>query len=151
MKYLLPFAFLFAACAAQAGHSQRMDENRVRMLMAQAAAITHRHVESVPPVYLIDTWAAFQRVACMQYRITCGLGMAQALYIQIEGIVLVNDSILEEPLDEVIVHELVHHLQAKQHDKRDCLDREVEAYKAQAVFSQIYIDALQRAVGSCTL
>lgn len=135
-------------CTAQ---SRTMEQNEVNQLMIQAAALSGRHVESVPPVYIIESWAMFKRIACMQYGAACGLGVANAIYSPLDQIILINYSVLSEPLNDVLIHELVHHLQNRQHDRRDCLDREAEAYRTQQLYSHVQMDVYERAVGSCTI
>ncbi len=148
MKYLLPLLLLLTGCAT---HSMRMDEAQVQALSDMAAALSHRHTERAPPVYLIDNWAAFKRISCGQYMVGCGLGTAGAFYTPAGRMIFVNISALDESLEAVLIHELTHHLQITQGDKRPCFDKEQEAYQVQQFYSKTYIAVLSRAGASCAL
>ncbi len=147
MKYLLPVLLSLMGCANQ---PSQLDSAQAQQLSNQAAAIAHRKPERAPPIYLIDNWVAFKHISCGSYMVGCaGLGTINAFYTYIDDAVFVNTSVLREPLNAVLIHELVHHLQAKQHDRRPCIDREQEAYEVQQVYSKIPIFILQRAEASC--
>jgi hypothetical protein len=152
MRYLAALLLLLATCSAQAAHSVPMAPERVQVLMRWAADTSHRAMEPVPPVYLVDDWALFQKMVCRYRVVACGgLGSAAAIYDSGSQVILVNVSIIPKHLDAVIVHELVHHLQTKQHDNRSCIDREVEAYQAQALYGGDDIDVYYAAGLSCSL
>lgn len=146
MKYLLPLLLVLSACTTI---STRFDVERTQLLLQQAASLTGRQLELAPTVYLVNDWAEFRRISCGQYRVGCVFGTIQAMYIPSDRAILVNLSILDEPLDAILVHELVHHLQSMQHDRRGCFEREAEAYQAQQKFSGVETNIYRRAVGSC--
>lgn len=133
MKYLLIIATLLTGCASI---PHDMEQNKSREYMTIAATLSGRQITDktpLPTVYVINDFSVFYRLTCRMRYILCGLGVAGAVYVPQDHLILVNNSYVKpDQFDSVLVHEFVHHLQVVQHDKRECYYLELEAYSAQA-------------------
>ncbi len=152
MKTLRAVVILLAGCSTI---PPAMNPDDVRDYMHTAAQLSGRQESAkLPTVYVIaDPWLFF-KLTCRERRILCGLGVAGAVYVPYEQVVLVNRSVMhDEDFGAVLVHELTHHLQKVQRDKRPCIDREYEAYKAGFTFSPDRRDSslYERALTSCSM
>ena len=136
--------------------STKLDTSYVRSQLQLVAELSGRMLtgtERLPDVYLVNDSVDFYAVTCKQHHIQCGLGSTLATHLPYDHIIYVNVQRIEDihTQDAIVLHELVHHLQTLQHDKRSCIEREQEAYSVEYKFLNINppISIYRSAVSSC--
>ena len=123
---------------------QKLEGDKLHEYMQIAAKVTDRKISAttpLPDVYLVNDFKTFYHMTCRDRSVLCGIGVAGAVYVPGERLIIVNASVVKaEDIDSILVHEFVHHLQNIQHDRRSCFDHEFEAYTAQARYHWMFGD-----------
>ncbi len=157
MRVLSLAAFAFVLLMSGCIHvPERLDASKSDYYMRAAADLSGRSIDPgvMPPiVYMAKTEHEFLHMLCKDRGMMCGYS-AVAVYLSGERIIIVNGMFLEKiDIGSVLVHEMTHYLQAMSHDRRSCMELEVEAYSTQYRYSHESPETsvFQDALNSCML